>query len=510
MRILLIALLFNFQLAHAQNIQSIFRQLIDEKIDFEDTELYESGSAEDLVKLADNFYWSAKISDAQKIINLGLQRFPLNANLHIKAGLYLNKMGEFNRALDYYHKAIQFHDSATVLSISTIENRYKLIKHRDLYKSYNGIYGDIEDQFIFKFDPYLGTYPTLLNLKTGNYRILYPSDEFTFNYVINEEKKHLRIFSDSLTFYDTKRSLAKDKTDFNDLIVRNGSNHIEGTLICPESQTALPLVILIHGSGFATRYNVMNEAVFFNSLGFASFVYDKQGMGVSTGNSGLELSYSEISDIILEISNTLKKHPKIDSSRIGVWGHSEGGWVAPLAASKSKDLNFIIMSAGPAVSTLELMKQMFIKMAKKQNLSDDDINKIDDYMTRFKSALMDKDYLKEVRDLIAESEGQDFSNYVLKPGTNWEINIWRKLNQYKPKKVLDKIDVPVLALYGEDDPVMDSQYNARLLQQMIGSNATIKLIDDANHQFMISEDTYSLDYFQAIKEWLDQNVKSAN
>jgi hypothetical protein len=56
----------------------------------------------------------------------------------------------------------------------------------------------------------------------------------------------------------------------------------------------------------------------------------------------------------------LKSRSEIDKHRIGVWGLSRGGWLGPLAASRSKDISFVIAVSGPGVSPGE---QMFVYYA---------------------------------------------------------------------------------------------------------------------------------------------------
>ncbi len=49
----------------------------------------------------------------------------------------------------------------------------------------------------------------------------------------------------------------------------------------------------------------------------------------------------------------LKTLPEIDANRIGVSGHSQGGWIAQITAAKHDDVAFIICLAGPTVGVKE-------------------------------------------------------------------------------------------------------------------------------------------------------------
>ena len=68
---------------------------------------------------------------------------------------------------------------------------------------------------------------------------------------------------------------------------------------------------------------------------------DDRGVGSSSGDL--------TNDVLAGIA-FLKDRPDIDSTRIGLFGHSEGGYLAPLVAERSHEVAFVIMMAGPAVS----------------------------------------------------------------------------------------------------------------------------------------------------------------
>lgn len=46
----------------------------------------------------------------------------------------------------------------------------------------------------------------------------------------------------------------------------------------------------------------------------------------------------------------LKTRNEVDSKRIGLAGHSEGGLIAPIVASKSSDVAFIVLLAGTGLT----------------------------------------------------------------------------------------------------------------------------------------------------------------
>jgi alpha-beta hydrolase superfamily lysophospholipase len=135
---------------------------------------------------------------------------------------------------------------------------------------------------------------------------------------------------------------------------------LAATLQFPEAgRPPFPAIVLAHGSGRIAREDVRPMAQRFLSMGLAVLTYDKRGVGKSTGtyvNVGTARSV-EIFDLLADDAlagvATLKARKDIASHHIGLGGASQAGWIVPLAASKSKDVSFLVILSGPAVSVGE-------------------------------------------------------------------------------------------------------------------------------------------------------------
>jgi len=138
---------------------------------------------------------------------------------------------------------------------------------------------------------------------------------------------------------------------------QNGDVTLAGTLDLPAGEGPFPAIVTIHGSPPLTRNDIYNLAIshFFVQHGYAVLRYDKRGTGESTGeypDVGMhekgEANVNILADDALGGVEFLKNHELIDSARIGLAGHSQAGWIIPLATSKSPDVAFMIISSGPA------------------------------------------------------------------------------------------------------------------------------------------------------------------
>src|SRR5262249_38161797 len=93
-------------------------------------------------------------------------------------------------------------------------------------------------------------------------------------------------------------------------------------------------------------------SMFLRAQGIAVLGYDKRGVGESTGD-WRQASLQDLADDAIAAVRFLKARRDIDANRIGVFGGSQGGWIAPLAATRSADIKFVISICGPAVSPSE-------------------------------------------------------------------------------------------------------------------------------------------------------------
>ncbi len=131
-------------------------------------------------------------------------------------------------------------------------------------------------------------------------------------------------------------------------------NEIAGTMFLPSGKGPFPLVIAVQGSGDGTREQMRPYEDVFVPEGYALFIYDRRGTGLSTGE--YEAMTVDNSDAVIErhardvaaVVTSLAHHDDIDGDRIALFGASEGGWVAPLAASMKNEVKALIVVNGGA------------------------------------------------------------------------------------------------------------------------------------------------------------------
>ncbi len=281
---------------------------------------------------------------------------------------------------------------------------------------------------------------------------------------------------------------------------------LAGTLTLPQGNGPFPGVVFISGSGPQNRdeeilghkpFQVMAHVL--ARRGIASLRYDDRGVGMSTG-SFMEADSLDFADDAEAAFEFLAKRPEFDPRRCGLVGHSEGGLVAAIVASRNVSVSHIVMLAGPGLRGNELLplQTMAIALASgvpeaqaaetvSLNVKLYDIAMQDapteDLRARSTALLQDARIdgaLKGLDDASAESLIANTAAQLLSP---W----FRTFLRLDPADYLSGISVPVLALNGSKDLQVPAAENLEAIGRALekSGNAKYRLVELAglNHLF---------------------------
>ncbi|MFQ6115186.1 MAG: alpha/beta hydrolase family protein, partial [bacterium] len=249
---------------------------------------------------------------------------------------------------------------------------------------------------------------------------------------------------------------------------------LAGTLTLPKSGGPFPAVLLISGSGPQDR----NETVighkpfwvladYLTRQGIAVLRVDDRGVGKSTGNFYEATSEDFASDALAGVAY-LKSRKEINSNKIGLIGHSEGGIIAPMVATQSPDVTYIVLMAGTGLSGEQIMylqKALILKaLGASQELIDLDRMITEQIFTVVKEekdkAAAEKEiheYFTQFWEGLSDPLKEEFKRFAdpktaLNASLKMYLSPWfRFFLTYDPRPTLMKLTCPVLAINGELD-----------------------------------------------------------
>lgn len=423
-----------------------------------------------------------------------------------------------------------------------------------IYDDYMGAYELEPDRVVFirrddflKLDP---PYPISRSWlayveESGRSGRLYPSSDTTFfsgptflvpfpvelevTFVRNEEGK-----VSGLVWREQGRAerIATRSTLYREeqVTFRNGDITLAGRLLLPSTKGPHPTIILIQGGGPTNRNLPVFVEYVFARHGIAALVYDGRGTGASTGGAWRESSFGDLAEDALAAVEFLRRHQDINPKQVGLWGFTDGGGaVASLAASRSKDVAFLIIVSAPGLPYTEQLPMGTEAALRVDGFSGEEIEE----------ALA---FLKLEADFVRTGEGWDkheaaiqtvqdkrwFSytdagTYGATSEDHWVWRFSRLRAGHNPVSVLSTVTCPVLAIWGELDWWTPPDPNKSIVEKALreGGNTdyTLKVFAKAGHSLWLAgtggvEDwphvkTFIPGYFETMTEWLVKRVDVA-
>jgi len=237
----------------------------------------------------------------------------------------------------------------------------------------------------------------------------------------------------------------------------------------------LPAIILVGGSGNVDRDSIAYGVPVMGQLaghladaGWLVVRYDKRGVGQSGGRAE-SAGIADYADDVVSVVQWLRKQPDVDPKRIVVVGHSEGGSVGLIAASRSKNIRALVTIAAPGTKGSDLILEQQRRALDGLKIPDEEKQRRVDLQ-------------KQIMNAVITGQGWDGIPEATRKqaDTAW----FRSVLVWDPAPVMKKVKQPLLIVHGELDkqvPIQNAELlNGLALQRKKGTTAMV-LIPGINH-----------------------------
>ena len=270
-----------------------------------------------------------------------------------------------------------------------------------------------------------------------------------------------------------------------DVTFASGDVTLAGTLLLPRSGNKLPAVVFLHGSGPEGRWGSRFLASQLASRGIAALIFDKRGVGKSAG----DWRGATLDDLAADGAAAIEflcKQPRIDSTRVGLHGHSQGGTLAPFVAARARGVAFIIGSAAAGTPTDSTEIYSILNSLLPRATSAEDSASARAYIGELVTVAY---HMKPRTRLDSLANAMRGKPWFLPPPADdnpyWAFS--REFGQYQALEWWSKTKVPVLLLYGGADQRVPAAESARRIEAALkragNRNLTVRIYPGADHTF---------------------------
>src|SRR5215472_12022198 len=259
----------------------------------------------------------------------------------------------------------------------------------------------------------------------------------------------------------------------------NGDATLRGTVYLPKTGNRLPAVVILHHAGLPTRqaklYRHLCDGL--PAMGIAVLVYDRRGSGQSSGNLG-NADFETLADDAVAAQHALAKFSRIDPNKIGFWGLSQGGWLAVLAAGRSKGAAFAISVSAPLVTADEQMKFATRNLLTVRGYSQSDVQDMLAARKAWTGYLHRKSSRDEAVEALRKAEAKPWFDIAYLPKASQltddpEHDPNRRRLDDDPLAAVHQAKVSVLFLYADSDPWVPVADSVKRLQSLAMKIPTI-------------------------------------
>ncbi len=263
-------------------------------------------------------------------------------------------------------------------------------------------------------------------------------------------------------------------------------------------------VIALHGAEPGTRsssplYVHLHRVL--PTVGVGVVTFDRRGEGQSTGTPSRGDFEQQVADCIAIIDS-------LDGEAVGLWGFSQGGWIAPLVAARRADVACVVTVASCGVTPFEQMRYGVARHLRDEGYDDEVVRRVDALRVMWQDALYGRQpSVDTIDERLREAAAEPWWPHAYLPDQLHDRDRDATIAEmgHDPRPSFEAVRCPVLAFYGEDDewtPVEPSVAAWHATQGAQVGNVTTVVLHGARHSPLDGDQSSAEEYERRLVTWL--------
>lgn len=304
----------------------------------------------------------------------------------------------------------------------------------------------------------------------------------------------------------------------------SGDVRIAATLLLPEGDGPHPVAVFLHGSGPHTRDDQRPYAQLLLDAGVGALISDKRGSGASTG----DWSHASLHDLARDGAAgylAVSDRPEVDTGRIGVFGGSQAGWVAPVMHAMQRRIAFFILLSGGGIRPRESEMWAYRRALEHRGATPAERARAETLLARYFDYLATGSRREELMTAIESVRDEAWyaalrlDRVMPSPDSR---PAWEWVATFDPMPLMETMTAPTLLLFGDDDGVQPHDLAAARWREGLAragnDRVVIEVLPGADHMLRLGggdehgggghggERPFHGDLARTIREWVEPHV----
>src|SRR3954452_11008208 len=278
-----------------------------------------------------------------------------------------------------------------------------------------------------------------------------------------------------------------------------------GMLVGSYTPAGSTAIVAVHGAGEGERgwylYRHLHDVL--PPVGIGVLTFDRRGDGETTGDPSRGRFTAQADD-------ALAFARELDVERVGLWGISQGGWVAPLAATRSPRIAFLVLLASTGVTPAEQMRFAVAEQIRRAGFDSDAVARAVDLLARAEAWIRGES-VDDLEAGLATAAREPWWPLVFLPDSlppPEESDAARRALAeemfFDPEPVFEQVRVPTLLFYGDDDSWTPVAPSIAAWRRARGDAVDVVVLAGTGHEPVNRDGTISAEYERKLVEWVSE------